>query len=263
MKTNFGLPTSEVSRLGRRLKLFFCVAIVGGLLTIMHGLHARFDPSVAAHYGHLIHYRIGGRDFAVPDEYIRGPRPARGEQSKQLYLWLMLPDYTPYRGFDTEAKASSVPVAERQVMVLIDDTAFTTDIAFRYSAHRNGPNNIYKPEDVEDLYGLHRTLIWSNTRSSSPFIKSELYHFDDADGNVQIFIACMKDDPHPQRYPQCGNHQFQDGRLLYNISYGKLNLPHWHEIETRVHDMIESFSCLPKNPSDSSTHTKGQEPCPP
>jgi hypothetical protein len=257
------MNTKEINRLGRRIALFLCVAIVGGLLTIIHGLHVRFDPGAERHYGRLVHYRIGGRDFAVPDEYVRGPRPTRGEQSKQLYIWMMLPDFTPYRGFDIEAKASDTPVAERHVMLLIDDTAFTTDLAFRYNAHRNGPENIFTPKDTRDIYGLHRSLIYRlPPRVPKQFVWSDLYYFQGVDKRVTTFIDCSRDDPNPHRYPQCGNHQFQDGRLLYNISYGKWNLPHWKEIETRVHDLIESFSCVSTNASDISTQKEGMKPCP-
>jgi hypothetical protein len=258
-----GSDAKKTRQLYRFAKLFLVVSIVASIFGILHNIHAHFDPGADRHYGHVTHVHIGGRDFAVPDEYIRGPRPTEAN-AKQLYIWLMLPDYAPYQSFDVEKAKSTVPVAERQISVLIYDMAFTTDLAFRYHASRNGPQSIFKPKNVPDLYGLHHTLVWySNARAPQPFINSDLYYFQGSDGKVKTFIDCTRDDPDPHRYPQCTNHDFQDGRLLYEMHYGKWNLPHWREIEDHVHSLIESFACVPTTNRNSSNLSNGAKPCPP
>jgi len=259
------LTPNELKKLHRLVKLFLALGIVGGLLGIIHNIHVRFDPGAERHYGHVTHVHIGGRDFAVPSEYIRGPLPHG--QVKQLYVWLTLPDYKPYLGDFSESR-NPIPIGYRHVMVLIDDTSFTTDLQFRYNAYRNGPNSIFTPKDTSDLYGLRRTLVYYSTpRSEAPFIKSDLYYIKGPNGNVSTFIDCMPDDSNhsvDQRHnPFCTTHEFQDGLLLYSISYSKVNLPHWRDIETRIHRLIEGFACISATNSKLLTPTNGEKLCPP
>ena len=61
--------------------------------------------------------------------------------------------------------------------------------------------------------------------------QTSLYHAE-ANGRITTFIACDRDDP--KYHPVCENHDFQDGRLLFEISYRKTNLPQWRAIESRV-----------------------------
>src|SRR5438132_14179145 len=76
--------------------------------------------------------------------------------SKQLLLWMMLPDYAPYDG-EFEKFKDIEPVWSKHINVLISDTAYTTDLNCRYNERRNGPLSLFSPEGVEDLYELHRT----------------------------------------------------------------------------------------------------------
>jgi hypothetical protein len=260
MNTKPGILPSELKRLSRWVKLFIWATVIGGLLTIMHGLHVRYDPGAARHYGRVAHVHIGGRDFAVPGEYIRGPLPTEAN-AKQLYIWLTLPNYEPYKG-DFIEEESPVPIGYRHLIVLIDDTASATDLAVRYNARRNGPESIFTPKDTADLYGLHRTFVWyANPRFHDTYITSDLYHIEDARNEIATFVACGVDKPPPQN-PMC-EHFFQDGRLIYKVAYSKKSLAQWHEIETRVHSLVDSFSCEPANIPDISTIKKGLKPCPP
>jgi hypothetical protein len=257
------LPTltpDEHTRLYRLAKLFLVIGIVGSLLGILHNTHVRFDPGAERHYGHVTHVHIGGRDLAVPDEYFRGPRPHEA-QSKQLYLWMMLPDYLPYDG-ELESGKDLESAWPRHLSVLIDDTAFTTDLQYRYDVSRNRYFRI--PKDDGDSYGLHKANIYlKRPQDSQPAILEELYSETSSDGQIRTFIDCDRDDPHVHPHPMCANHEFQDGRLLYIIGYRKTNLPHWHDIEDRVHNLIESFSCVSKSNPNVSTSSNGAKPCPP
>src|SRR5262249_2389407 len=155
----------------RWAKVFLLLGIVAGALNLIHNAHVRFDPGADRHDGRVVHVRIGGRDFAVPGEYIRGPVP-RGD-AKQLYLWLTLPNYEPYQGDYVEGK-NPVPIGYRHLIVLIDDTAFTTDLNFRFHAYRDSTYLI--PREADGLYGLKRTEIYRQVpRDVKPYLWADLY----------------------------------------------------------------------------------------
>lgn len=89
------LTPTEYKRLYRWAKGFLIVAIIASALGLLQNFHHYFDLGSDRHWGQVVHVRIGGRDFAVPGEYIRGPKPTNGD-AKHLYIWLTLPDYLPY-----------------------------------------------------------------------------------------------------------------------------------------------------------------------
>ena len=236
--------------------------LIAVLFLLLSGVGACAEKKADWQSKRVTHVHIGGRDFAVPNEYFRGPIPHEPE-SKRLYVWMMLPDYAPYRG-ELAVGTNLEEAWPRHLSVLIDDTAVATDLAFRYNATRYGPNNIFKPEDVSDAHGLHHTLVWySNARSPTPFIESDLYYSQSDKGTVVTFAACDRDDPHVHPHPMCEEF-FQDGRLLYKIGYRKTNLHNWHEINDHVHRLIDAFSCVPTNAAvnTAKNNNKGNKVCP-
>jgi hypothetical protein len=253
------LTPTDLIKQRRWVKLFLTIAIVSGLLALLQNIHLHFDPMAERHYGQLVHVRIGERDFAVPSEYFRGPIPH--EETKSLYFWMMMPDYSPYRGEIKGDRAELRAAWDRHLMVRIEDTNYTNDMFSRYNAMRNGPMSIYKPEDVADRYGLRRTLVWKkNSQSHDLFINTDLYSSTSADGKLLLFVSCGRDDDTVN--PGCSFHEFTDGRLLYTLTYRKSNLPKWQEMQSRVHNLIESFSCVPYSSSISTKIHTGEKICP-
>lgn len=240
----------EAKRLHRWILLFLIIGIIS---PILHALPRAKDIQS----GKTTHVHIGGRDFSIPNEYFRGPHKQEAE-SKRLYLWVMMPDYTPYSG-EFEHTKDLRPVWLRHISVLIDDTAHSTDLKFQYNAARNGYGSAYDPKDVPDMFGFHRTLVYSNPKSSKPFINSEIYYSTNPDKSIRAFAACEQDDPNP-KYSSACRYSFQDGRLLYNLDYRKDNLIKSLAIENDVRKLIESFSCVPSN---QASQKEGIKLCPP
>jgi len=254
------LDPKEIKRQRRWVKVFLTIALISGALALLQAVHLHFDPMAERHYGRLVHVRIADRDFAIPSEYFRGPIP-RGK-TNSLYLWLMMPDYTPYRGEITGNLDEIAAAWRRHIIVFVDDEASRNSFASRYTALRNGPEGIYRPQDVADVYGLHHTLVWySNAKWPDPWIVHDLYFQNDASGQPLMFVACDRDDA--AKYPGCSFHVFRDGQLTYTLNYRKANLPKWQEMQTRVRDLIESFSCVPKSNSTSTNNNNGEKICPP
>lgn len=259
---NKKLPEHEAKRLHRWIIFFFLTGIIGSILHVL----PRADSLRANSPVQKTHVHIGGRDFAVPNEYFRGPIP-REKESKQLYIWAMLPDYEPYRDeFNRAHNQDDInAIWNKHILVLIDDTAYTTDLKFRYNARRNGPDSIYKPKDVPDVFGLHHTLVYySNPRVPEPYVENDLY-YKKIGGQIEEFAACDRDDPTARLHPGC-KHVFQDGRMLYALTYRKTHLPEFSEIQNRIHTLVESFSCAPNSSDKKAPPEKteeGMQICPP
>jgi hypothetical protein len=235
------LTEGNLRALRRWAKLFLAVAILTAFLGYFHQLYLRFNPAAERHYGRLVHISIGGRDFAIPSEYFRGPLPP--EKTDRLHLWVMQPDYTPYRGEISGDRAHIDAGWERHLIVNIEGVSPTSGLDAHYKRQRSG-SLAYVAQDMEGDYGLHRTLVWRSTpRSNKPFIDHDLYYDIGPDGRVTTFVSCMRDDWPGS--PVCSFHEFQIGELLYTVSYRKSNLPKWRDIQQGVADLIEGFACSP------------------
>jgi hypothetical protein len=253
------LDSKEFKRQHRWIKVFLTVALVSSALALLQALHLHFDPMAERHYGRLVHVRIGDRDFAIPSEYFRGPIP-RG-QTNNLHLWVMMPDYTPYRGEISGDRAHIDAGWERHLIVNVEDIEHTNDLASRYLANRDGPNFIFQPQDLEDRYGIHHTQSWySNARSPEPWIVHDLYFNTAPDGTVSEFISCDRDQP--DIVAICSFHDFTMGRLIFTLSYRKSNLPKWKLIHDHVITLFDQFSCVPYSKSISTKNNKGDKICP-
>lgn len=252
------LAPKTLTSLRRWAKIFLLIGIITSASGIAHNIYVHFNPAAERTYGRLVHVSIGGRDFAIPSEYFRGPLPHGA--TKRLHLWVMMPDYTPYKGEVTGDQAQISAGWERHLIVNIDDTRVANDLASHYERQRSGLTS-YVTQDVPDAQGMHRTLVWRSTpRSSQPFIDHDLYYQTAEDGKLRAFVSCDRDDA--AKHPGCSFHEFQDGMLLYTLSYRKSNLPKWRQIQSGVHNLIESFSCVPQS-KDISTKTHiGDKTCP-
>lgn len=253
------LDSKEFKRQRRWVKVFLTVALVSGALALLQAIHLHYDPMAERQYGRLVHVRIADRDFAIPSEYFRGPIP-QGDTDR-LHLWMMMPNFTPYRN---EISGNPKQIGEgikRHLIVDIENAERTNGLASRYNANRNGPLNSFRPQDVDSEFGLRHTYVWySNKRSPDPWILNDLYYQEGADRRVTLFIRCDRDDA--STFPGCSFHEFQDGRLLFTLSYRKANLPNWQDMQSRVQDLIDSFSCVPHSTSISNENHNGEKLCP-
>jgi len=254
-----GLTPEDIKKQKRWVKVFLFIAIVSGVLALLHVIHLHFDPMAERRYGQFIHVNIGDRDFAIPSEYFRGPIP-RGKTDR-LHLWMMMPDYTPYAGEISGDRTRIDAGWERHLIVNVEDLDRTNDLASRYRANRSGPNSIFLPQDVEDRYGLKHTLSWySNARSPEPWIVHDLYFRNGPDGTVSEFISCDRDQP--TVIALCSFHDFTMGRLIFTVSYRKSNLPKWEQIHNHILALFDKFSCIPYSTSISNKNDKGDKICP-
>lgn len=249
----------QLARLRKYTKLFLIISVIGCLMSALVAVHGHFDPFSQRVYGRLVHVEIGGRHFAIPSEYFRGPIPQG--KTNSLYLWMMMPEYAPYKGEVKGERKQMRAAWDQHLIVRVDDTNSASDMASQYNAFRNGPLNIYKPQDVEDAFGLRHTLVWhSNARSPDPWILHDLYYQNDADGQLLGFISCGRDDK--ATHPGCTYHEFTDGRLLFTLSYRKSNLPRWRQMQDRVRELFQNFSCVPYLPLTSTKNHNGETLCP-
>ncbi|MEJ0076817.1 MAG: hypothetical protein WDO17_15475 [Alphaproteobacteria bacterium] len=176
---------------------------------------------------------LAGSTYEIPKRYLRYPV---GAKDKGLYIAASLANLTPV----SQADQASLPPGWGDVLlILVHDARSTTDTQFRWHVSQG----IYGPlKQVEPQFGLDTYLGGREgiaPRQHDPSVPLTLtyktLYWHEA---PPLFLTCDGDKAVP--YPGCKQTFSEDG-LLYEIDFGKQNLPKWVDIQQRAVELMRKF----------------------
>lgn len=185
-------------------------------------LHARLEPDLPP------------RRVCIPPEYVNWPIGGRHPVDEALTaVWPSMRGYfTP--GWDVPGARHRDPDTWSGALnILFGPVRSYPDIRFRFGA-RKADTGAEVPSG--EAHGLQRLAIAPGSMRPGQR-PSELYVRDEG-GERFTWIAC--DLPRPGRFPGCKTEFVADGYLV-GVSFSRVFLPQWREIQDSTRRLIASF----------------------
>jgi hypothetical protein len=188
----------------------------------------------------IVHVRVGGQNFYVPQNYFRHPAIGCGAEEQGFLLRVLLPDMEGYTAANAdEIEGVDKPGWGRRMNILVQALEGARDyMRFVFHPFSGGvdPNGTYPTQ-----YGLLHARS-NRVRSGPPHTEIDVF-FPEGVETARHFIVCAAVEAVPS--PGCAHHFFYLG-LQTKVTYGRDHLPQWREIETKVRSLLDQFGSQPR-----------------
>lgn len=179
----------------------------------------------------IVHVRVGGQDFYVPQNYFRHPAIGCGAEEQGFLLRVLLPDMEGYTTANAdEIEGVDKPGWRRRMNILVQAFNRLRDFT-RLLADGAAPTANY-PTQYGLLYARSNRIDGGGPRTETDVF----FQYDD--GTVKRFILCDAETAVP--FPGCA-HQFLYRGLRVQATYGRTYLSQWRDVEDKVRSLLDRF----------------------